>query len=555
MAALHEQSQIFVSSPQLTTPIGVAKLSFVIRFTVRCTALLPALLVMLASAVADEDHKHGDLDEQQLGTVRFPTSCAPTVQKDFERGVALLHSFAFETAETTFRHVGQDDPTCAMAHWGIAKTFSRWGIPNSNQLKQGWEEIKIARSLHAKTLRERAYVAALGALYNHPARKDVKRQQKYLKGMELLYRHYPDDHEAAAFYAFALEESDRDDDPTHASRKKAAAILEELFSLEPNHPGVAHYLIHTYDYPGFAELGLPAARRYARIAPTAPHALHMPSHIFARLGASRNASITHMGDEGHQYHAMEFLMYAYLQSGRETEAQNLIQEVRSLPKMKSMYGVDTDPQVFALLSFSASYVLELHEWRNAANLALTPGTDFGDDTITYLVRAIGAARTGDAAAARRNLAEIEAIYGQVVAKKLPFADWVDQERKEAEAWTNHLEDKDDQAVRLLREIADKQKVGVFGASGDLPAREMLADMLLDMKLPEQALREYEAELKIDPGRFDSLYGAGRTAELTKQPIKATAYYQQLLKICAGAASTRPELRYAQAFVSTVAKQN
>jgi len=248
-------------------------------------------------------------------------------------------------------------------------------------------------------------------------------------------------------------------------------------------------------------------------------------------------------------------MYAYLQSGHETEAQKLIQEVRSLPKMKSMYGVDTDPQVFALLSYSASYVLELHQWRNAANLPFTPGTEFGDDTITYLVRAIGAARSGDAAEARRNVAEIESIYGQVVAKKLPFVDWVDQERKEAEAWRNHAEGKDDQALSLLRGIADKQKIGVFGATGDLPAREMLADMLLDMKLPEQALREYEAELKIDPGRFDSLYGAGRASELTNQPSKATAYYQQVLKICAGGASTRPELRYVQDFVSTVAKQN
>ena len=535
---------------------------------VRWVASLLAFVAVALSALADEGHHHDQLSEQQLGTVHFPTSCAPTVQKTFERGVALLHSFAFETAEATFRQVAQDDPHCAMAHWGIAKTFSRWGTPDAKQLEHGWEEIKVAKSFHAKTARERDYIAALAALYEHPEKKDEKREQRYLKGMKKPYRRYPDDHEAAAFYAFALKDSDRDDDPTHAKRKEAAAILEKLFLLEPNHPGVAHYLIHTYDYPGMAELGLPAARRYAKIAPAAPHALHMPSHIFAQLGlwqedidsnlasvaASRNASITHMGDEGHQYHAMEFLMYAYLQSGREAEAQKLIEEVRSLPKMKSMYGVDADPQVFALLSYSASYMLELHQWDKAADLALTPGTQFGDDSITYLVRAVGSARSGDAEQARRNLAEIESIYKQVVAKKLPFADWVDQERREAEAWTDHAEGKDDAALSLLRGIAEKQKTGVFGASGDLPAREMLADMLLDINQPEQALMQYEAELKINPGRFDSLYGAGRAAEMAKQPRKATAYYQQVLKVCAGGASTRPELGYAQRFVATVANK-
>jgi hypothetical protein len=266
-----------------------------------------------------------------------------------------------------------------MAHWGIAKTFSRWGTPDAKQLESGWEEIKVAKSLHAKTAREQAYVAAVATLYEHPEKTDEKREQRYLNRMEKLYRQYPEDHEAAAFYAFALKDSDRADDSTQPKRKEAAAILEKLFLVEPNHPGVAHYLIHTYDYPGMAELGLPAARRYAKIAPAAPHALHMPSHIFARLGlwqedidsnlasvaASRNSAATHMGDEGHQYHAMEFLMYAYLQSGREAEAQRLIEEVRSLPKMKDMYGTDFDPQISAVTSFSAAYAVELHHWKEA----------------------------------------------------------------------------------------------------------------------------------------------------------------------------------------------
>ncbi len=275
----------------------------------RGVSVLAVSLTLTAALAGDDGHHHdGELSNEQLGTVHFPTSCTPQVQKDFERGVAFLHSFAFETAEATFRQVAKDDPNCAVAHWGVAKTFQRWGTPSAKQLETAWGEIKIAKSLHAQTDRERRYIAAMSSFYE-PGKKEEKRELDYLKGMKELYGRYPDDHQAAAFYAFALKDSDRDNDPTHARRKQAAGILEKLFLLEPNHPGVAHYLIHTYDYPGMAELGLPAARRYAKIAPAAPHALHMPSHIFAQLGlwqedinsnlvsvaASRDASITHMG--------------------------------------------------------------------------------------------------------------------------------------------------------------------------------------------------------------------------------------------------------------------
>jgi tetratricopeptide (TPR) repeat protein len=529
---------------------------------------ITTICFLLAVPVLGEQG-HDELNEQQLGSVHFPTSCAPAVQKKFERGVALLHSFAFETAEAVFRQVAAKDPNCAMAHWGVAKTFSRWGTPNEKQLQQGWDEIKIAKSLHARTARERDYIDAVAAFYRHPEEKNEKRDHRYLKGMEKVYRRYPNDHEGAAFYAFALTNSDRDDDPTHARRKEAAAILEKLFAIEPNHPGVAHYLIHTYDYPGFAELGLPAARRYAKIAPAAPHALHMPSHIFAQLGlwqediesnlasvaASRNAAVTHMGDEGHQYHAMEFLMYAYLQSGQESEAQKLIEEVRDLPKMKSMYGDDGDPQILALVSYSASYALELHEWEKAADLALTPGTAFGDDTITYLARTIGSAHLGHAAEARRNATEIQSLYEQAVSKKLPWIDWADQERKEADAWADHAEGKDDQALALQREVAAKEKTGVFGANGELPAHEMLADMLLNMNRPAEALAEYETELKISPARFDSLYGAGSAAEMLQMTDKARAYYEQLVEMCARGNSARPELAHAREVLAVAAKGN
>jgi tetratricopeptide (TPR) repeat protein len=531
-----------------------------------------ALIVLAAGVplVGDDGHHHDDLSEQQLGAVHFPTSCAPGVQKSFERGVALLHSFAFETAQATFRQVAEEDPRCAMAHWGIANTFTRWGAADSKQLERGWQEIKVAKSLHAQTARERAYIAAEAAFYEHSDDPKEKRSEKYLRGMERLYRDYPDDHEAAAFYAFALKDSDRDDDPAQPRRKQAATILEKLFILEPNHPGVAHYLIHTYDYPGMAELGLPAARRYAKIAPAAPHALHMPSHIFARLGmweedidsnlasiaASRSAMNTHMGDEGHQYHAMEFLIYAYLQSGRDADAQKLIEEVKSLPKMKDMYGAGFDPQIAALTQFSAAYALELHHWKEAEALPLISPVDDADSSITYKARAIGAIREKDLLVAHANLQAIQDLHATLVSQKKPAISIgaVDEDQRMVSALIDHAEGRNDDAIKTLREIASKEQ-GTFAPEGVIPAHEMLGDMFIEMGQLEQALTEYEAELKFSPNRFNSLFGAGRAAELAKQTSQATNLYQQLLKVCAGGNSARPEIAHAQAFVSAVAKQN
>ena len=524
--------------------------------------IFSALLIATAACPA-ETGKQQAVDQDKFGTIHFPISCPASVQKEFERGVALLHSFAFETAEATFRQVVQDDSQCAMGHWGMARSLWRWSEPDSKIRAEGWREAVLASSLKPPTQREKEYVAAVSALYENPDANLKNRWNKYLEQMRTLHRDYLNDDEATAFYAYALIEADNDDDPTHKDRRLAAALLEPLFARDPDHPGIAHYLIHAYDKPDLAELGLPAARRYALIAPAAPHALHMPSHIFAQLGmwqedissnlaslaASRNASTTHMEDMGHEYHAMEFLVYAYLQSGREAEAQKLIDEVRSLPKVKSMYGDDYDPQVYASLAYQASYLLELHQWAEAAVLPLTPQTAFGDDTITYLVRAVGSARIGNVEQARKNVEQIESIHAQVVARKLPFADWVEQEKHEAEAWADHAAGNDDEALALLAAIAEKQQTGIFGANGDLPAREMRADILLEMKRPQQALREYQAELKISPNRFDSLYGAGRAAETANQKETAANYYRQLLNVCAWGTSSRPELAQAKEFVS------
>jgi tetratricopeptide (TPR) repeat protein len=343
-----------------------------------------------------------------------------------------------------------------------------------------------------------------------------------------VYETYPDDHEAAAFYALSLLASEPEDDTTFANRKKAAAILEKLFAMEPDHPGVAHYLIHTYDKPQLAQLGLPAARRYAQIAPAAPHALHMPSHIFARVGdwqddiksnlasvaATRKTAAMHMGGEGHQFH-----------------------------------GMGTDPRLYALSKFPAAYYIELHRWDEAAVLEPVKGAPEGDQAITYWARAIGAARSGKLAQATKDVAELQKLNANLITKKKKSAaEAVEEGRQEAEAWVLHAQGENEEALAMLRRLADQEdKIGE--ESTGIPAREMLADMLLDMKQPADALVEYRTDLKWNPDRFDGLYGAAQAAEQANDQEQATQYFTELLKVCAGGTSDRPELARARTVVA------
>jgi tetratricopeptide (TPR) repeat protein len=536
-------------------------MSYLHPFKYSIVLLLLLLTVPLFADEGHEGHEH-ELTEQQVGTVHFPISCAPSVQKEFERGVALLHSFAFETAEAAFRHVVKDDPQCAMAHWGIAMTFWRWGGPDVARRKQAWNEVQTAESLHAKTQREIDYIDALAKLYAQPEEDRKDRLEVYSQAMGQLHDRYPKDYEAAAFYAWSLIAAEPDPDPGYSYRKKAAAVLEPLFKLEPDHPGVAHYLIHAYDKPGLAELGLPAARRYAKIAPAAPHALHMPSHIFARLGlwqedidsnlasiaASRNAVSMHMGDAGHQFHAMDFLIYAYVQSGRDFEALRVIDEVKTLPKMNDMYGMGYDPRIPAQVGFSSFYVLSMHDWKAAATLPEVPGTPEFDLSVVPMTRAIGAAHMGDIPTAEANIAKIEEVHATFVKQKNDWvAKGVEDEVKLATAWLDHAKGQNEEAISILQELT-KNEEGIFEAGDDPPAHEMIADMLMDMNQPQKALTEYEAELKLSPNRFNSLYGAAHAAELSGQPQKADDYYNQLVKNCAGGDSLRPELVRAKEMV-------
>jgi hypothetical protein len=536
---------------------------------IACLLLFAAILNVIALA-DDEDknhHHHEDLTATQLGTVNFPVSCMANVQTPFARGVALLHSFWYEEAEKEFLDIAKDDPKCAMAHWGIAMSIwhQLWDTPNEKVVARGLSEASAAENLAGTaTPREKAYIAAIKAFYSDSGKlDDAARAKAYSDAMKEVYRSYPDDHEAAVFYALSLLTSEPHHDETFANRKEAAAILEKLFATEPDHPGVAHYLIHAYDKPQLAQLGIPAARRYAKVAPAAPHALHMPSHIFARVGlwqddinsnlasvaATRKTAAMGMGGEGHQFHALNFLVYAYLQSGREADAAKIIEEVKVMPKMKSMYGDDFDPQTNALSLFPALYALELHHWPEAAALTPVTGALPADTEVTYWARAIGAARSGDLTQAHKDLREIKALQDKFAAeKKSEMAEATGQDYQEAEAWILHAEGEDDKATAILRAIADKNdKLG--DEPQDTPAREMLADMLLEAKRPEQALVEYQTDMKLNPQRFNALYGAAQAAAATGKQSDANQYYAELLKNCEGGSSNRPELSRAKELVA------
>jgi tetratricopeptide (TPR) repeat protein len=527
--------------------------------------LLFAFVFSFAAFATTDDDEHGhnhheDLNETQLGLVHFPVSCAPAVQKPFARGVALLHSFWYEEAEKEFEQIAKDDPHCAMAHWGIAMSIwhQLWNHPDEKVIGHGLDEVHQAEKLEGKaTPRERGYIAAIAAFYTDSKDHDhAVRAKAYSNGMKKVYESNPDDHEAATFYALSLLASEPDEDPTFANRKQAAAILEKLFATEPDHPGVAHYLIHSYDKPQLAQLGLPAARRYAEIAPAAPHALHMPSHIFARVGlwqddiksnlasiaATRKTAAMHMGGEGHQFHAMDFLFYAYMQSGREADAKALMDEVNVMPQMHDMYGVGFDPHLATMATFNAFYPLEMHDW--AAAVAITPISVPGsidEEAIQYWAKAIGSAHLHDASAVKKDIAAIHDVHEKLVAdKKADVAKGVAEFQTEAEAWLDVAEGKPDDAVEILRPMADKEDS--LGAEPQgMPTREMIADILLDAKRPQQALAEYKTDLKMNPNRFNGLYGAARAAEEAGEQKTAAEYYALLVKDCEGSNSSRPEL--------------
>ena len=522
-------------------------------------ALVCMLPLVTGSLAAQEPAHHHDADEQ-VGNVSFPTSCAPAVQSQFERGVALLYSFEYEVADAQFEEVAKEDPGCAMAYWGQAMTLYHqlWDRPGKAELAQGAELLAKARSLQPPTARERDYVNALSVFYSDTDKLDHhQRADAYAEAMKGVHERNPNDHEAAIFYALSLLASGPDRDPNLTNAKAAVAILNQLYDQQPNHPGIAHYIIHSCDNPAMASLALPAARKYASIAPSSPHAVHMPSHIFARLGLwqddidSNLAAIrvadgmaAHHHVMHHKVHSMDFLEYAYMQIGDDASAKATIEQVTAIG------AAQMDPRFENYLLVRqaegpAKYALERRQWKEALGLQPIAGAPADVQLVTYWGRAVAAGHLHAAAAAQDALKHYDELLDAVRKGPRPYiAEGLKNEHQLVQAWVAYAAGNSDEAVRLMRAVADDQdKVGK--GETEMPAREMLADMLLELQRPQEALHEYEISLRTDPNRFNGLYGAAQAAMQAKQKEKADAYYAQLLKNCEGVRSDRPELAQAK----------
>jgi tetratricopeptide (TPR) repeat protein len=496
----------------------------------------------------------------QLGTVNFPTSCAAAVQATMEKGVALLHSFQYQQASSTFSEAAQQDPQCAMARWGEAMALYHqlWDFPDVATLAKGRGYVEEAQKIGGKTERERDYIAAAGAFYaNEPKLSHTARVEAYARAMDKARRDSPEDVDSAAFDALALVNlADYEDELPN--RKRAIAILEPMFERHPDHPGLAHYLIHATDTPELAREGLTAARAYAKIAPDSSHALHMPSHIFTRLGlwqesidsniaasaAAAKATEAHQADADYQFHAMDFLDYAYLQCGQEGKAREVT------ANLKNVAGGSAEDVADHEGYFAARNALELQRWKEAASLAV-PNVKLTWQDATYLAHTIGAARSGDAKGARVGLKKLEEVvsaqrheekhmgYGVSSGKSL-----VEQK---AEAWVEFAEGKKDEAIKTMRMASEREEAAGVDSLA-IPAREMLGDMLMELKRPGEALEAYKLGLRESPNRFDGLWGAAQAAHAAGNEEAAKEYSAKLVEI-AGAAGDRPELQEARGYMA------
>jgi len=523
-----------------------------------------AWLTFAAPVVAQ--HKHPAGEPEKLGKVDFPVSCDAAVQPQFNRAVAMLHSFWYEKASEAFAAVAEKDPACGMAYWGLAMTYYHpiWEAPNPTALKQGWAAVEGAKSAGAKTQRDRDYIAALEVFYKDSDKLDHRtRALAYEKAMEQLQARYPDDREAAIFYALAVRGNAPPSDKTYANQKKAGAILEKIFAEQPDHPGVAHYIIHAYDYPPLADRALDAARRYGKIASDSPHALHMPSHIFTRLGYWQESIESNLASaaaarkdsaQGDQLHAMDYLAYAYLQGAQDAEAKKVFEAVPQLRQNDPVYFAG----LYAIASMPARYAVERHRWAEAAALTvprdLFPGGRYAwTEANIHFARALGASRVGGTEAARKSFQQLTSLRDTLVqANEKYWAEQLDIQRETVTAWLTWAEGKKEEALRQMRSAADHEDAtdkhsatpGVI-----LPARELLGEMLLESKQPTQALVAFEATLRTAPNRFNALSGAARAAQLSGNRQKAKSYYARLLAICDHADGDRPELRDARALLA------
>jgi hypothetical protein len=500
----------------------------------------------------------------RLGTVRFDTSCSPAAQPLFTRGVTQLHSFGFGAATQSFEEAAKADPGCAIAYWGLALTA--WGNPfapgmkSPAQLQRGLDVIGRGRAAGAKTERERDYLAAAAKLYeNHGTVDQRTRLLAYRDAMAALAARYPQDTEATIFYALSLAIANDPTDKTFASLLQSGALLEKLVESQPDHPGLVHYIIHSYDVPPLAERALHAAHSYAEIAPAATHALHMPSHTFTRVGSwqesidANRASAAAAREEGsvaEELHATDYMAYAHLQMGQDRAVEQLIaafpDQARRFQAGPGAGAAPPAAGAYALAAIPARYALERGAWADAARLeARTSGVPYADG-VTHFARAIGAARSGNAAAIRSAITELERLRGELErARETYWTEQLEIQRRGAEAWLAFAEGRRDEAVAAMRVVAEREDATEKAAvtPGPIaPARELLGEMLLEMKRPADALREYERTLTKEPKRFRALMGAARAAQAAGDAAKARRYATELLSVASGADRPgRPEL--------------
>ena len=522
------------------------------------------------------DLKRGNLilcgpEDSQFGSVNFETSCGEKVKNDFNLAIKLLHSFEYDEAEKVFAKIIDEQPECAMAYWGVAMSIFHplWTPPSEAELTKGATAIEAAQLTGKKTKREEGYINAIATFYTGWQKADHRsRCTSFEKAMEHLAGEYPNDKEAAVFYALALNAAADPADKTFAKQKKAGSILNALYAGGPNHPGVVHYIIHTYDSPELAQLALPAARKYASVAPSSAHALHMPSHIFTRLGLWSeciNSNLASMssaqcyaaaaGIKGHwdeELHALDYLVYAYLQKGENGLAKKQLDYLNSMKDVTPF----NFKVAYAFAAIPARYLLENKNWQGAAGLKIKENVAWQNfqwqKAIIHFCRLMGCVHTGKMDSAKAELTALYLIHENFLAQKDSYkASQVQIQIKTAEAWMRWKEGKNKQALELMNlatAMEDKTEKHPVTPGEVIPAREFLGDMLLLMNRPGEALGEYEANLKKHPNRFNGLYGAALAAEKSNNFTKAATFYRQLAGIANSTAADRPELETAKLFL-------
>jgi tetratricopeptide (TPR) repeat protein len=502
--------------------------------------------------------------DQRLGTVHFETSCNEVAQRRFDRAMRYQHSFWYRESKELFEEVLKADPGCAIAYWGIALSLlnNPHAPPPVGNLPLGLAAIEKGKVVGAKTQRERDFINALSAFYTDYDKVDHRtRVLSYLKAMEGVAQTYPNDDEAQILYAIELNVAAPPSDKTYAMQLKGAAILEPIFQRQPRHPGVAHYLIHLYDTPALAEKGLDAAKRYSQIAPAAPHAQHMPSHIFTRVGywkesiGSNTESVraAKASNEPHdQLHAMDYLVYAYLQQGQDAKAKAVIEDMRGISGFAETFIAGP----YALAVSPARYAVERADWDAAAQLAVRPTPLAQVEAMTHFARALGAARSGKPDDAKPEIAKLAELRDKLsAAKDAYWSEQVDIQRQVATAWALYAEGKHEEALKAMSAAADaedKTEKHPVTPGVPTPARELYGTMLLERGMAKEALAAFEATLKKEPNRLGATLGAGAAAEKSGDSEKARQHYAAAIALSENADPVRPQITHARAFVTTKA---